>query len=894
MSTLTLAGEWKLEEPVDLRRTILLPGTLDTNGIGYADFERSADYCCLQNEPISCRLTRKHTYEGTAIMSRRLNVKPPYNKRIFFEVERARQLSVNINNQIISPYRPQTLVTPHIFELTDHLTGDDNLMVESENAYRNMPHDAIIKSSMATDHTQTNWNGLLGYLRLRIEEETFIDRIRVYPSKKSLTVKVDIDSRFGFEGRIRLTSTVLVKPVEQEISLNSGYRVITFEDLTLSSGIRRWDEYDGFLYDLTVEVLQGTGPRVETQSTVQFGIRDFGADSNGRLALNGRPFFLRGETNCAEFPETGYSPTELSDWMRILELYHSYGINIVRFHSHCPPEAAFEAADRLGMMMQPELSHWDCTHAFESDVSYTYYRTELEQTIDFLANHPSFVMLTLGNELSAGQLGHERMSSLLEVAHDIDSTRLYANSSNPFYGKLGNDSCNDVYTSASYKNQDMRCCFENVSGSINASYPGSMHSFKSAMKAYRRNNKVPVFGFEVGQYEVLPDFREIDEFAGVTRPDNYSLVQERAEKAGIDQNTWDAYVSATGELSRLCYREEVESVLRTPEMSGLSLLGLQDFPGQGTALVGMMDAHLQPKRFSFAQPERFRSFFAPQLPLLLLERYTYTSNQTLKGQVCVANYGRSVLEGDLHLHLRAGQTNFRKVIPKVRCPVGKLTVVGQFRFPLNFVARNLRCELNVEIDGATNSYPIWIYFDQPITRPVSIHESRFFDDEAKRILSDGGTVYLSPDSSVEALPQSVQAHFSPDFWSVGTFSAQSGTMGQFIDKSHPLFDNFPTEEFTDWQWWPMAKQRAIILPKRYASIITEMDSYAYLRSMTQLLECRCGRGRLFLSSLGLQNLLQYPEARALEMCIYQYLDSAQFKPSQYIDDRIISNLVAER
>ena len=127
---------------------------------------------------------------------------------------------------------------------------------------------------------------------------------------------------------------------------------------------------------------------------------------------------------------------------------------------------------------------------------------------------------------------------------------------------------------------------------------------------------------------------------------------------------------------------------------------------------------------------------------------------------------------------------------------------------------------------------------------------------------------------------------------MGTFKDQSGTMGQFIQADHPVFADFPTDSHTDWQWWPMATQRAIILPERYQSIITEMDSYAYLRPMTQLLECRCGKGRLLLSSMGLQNLTEYPEARALQASIYRYLGSKDFDPHQRIDPEVIDQLVA--
>ena len=892
MIKVALTGAWQVQSPSELQGTVLLPGTLDTNGLGHDDQELSDDYGSGKPGPIGSRLTRRHTFEGTVRLSRQIRWSPQPGRRVFFEVERARRLEVRVGERLVEPYRPQTLNTPHVFELTGLLTGDDLLQVDSDNAYQGMPHDAIVDSSTATDHTQTNWNGLLGNIGLRVEEDTFVDSIRAYPHGDALTVEADVDSRQGFHGRLRLSSDALAQPLEVGADLEPGRRTLTWPDLPLDAHVDRWDEYQGCLHGMAIELLPPDGSRVLSRVSTDFGIRDFAADEQGRLALNGRAFFLRGEANCAEFPQTGFPPMDVGSWIRILEAYRSYGVNVVRFHSHCPPEAAFIAADRMGMMMQPELSHWDCHHAFQEDVSYRYYRTELEQTLLFLANHPSFVMLTLGNELSADATGHQRMAQLIEDARSIDDTRLYANSSNPHYGQLGSDDCNEVYTSESYKGHDLRCCFADMRGSTNAVHPGTAHNFEDSMQAVRKECTVPVYGFEVGQYEVLPDFREIEEFTGVTRPDNYTMIRDRVRESGLDQRTWQDWVAATGELSRICYREEVESVLRTPSMSGLSLLGLQDFPGQGTALVGMMDAHLHPKRFPFARPERFRSFFTDQLPLAVMDRYAYTSQEKLSGTVKVANYGRRTLQGDLRLQLQGQGVDLERVFRQVACPVGKLTDFGAFELPLDGVEGNQRCRLSLEIDGVTNVYPVWVYRDSKPERPGGLYEARRFDQQARRVLDQGGTVYLSPDSTAQSLPRSVQAHFSTDFWSVGTFKDQSGTMGQFIQADHPVFADFPTDSHTDWQWWPMATQRAIILPERYQSIITEMDSYAYLRPMTQLLECRCGKGRLLLSSMGLQNLTEYPEAQALQTSIYRYLGSKDFNPRQRIDPEVIDQLVA--
>ena len=116
-------------------------------------------------------------------------------------------------------------------------------------------------------------------------------------------------------------------------------------------------------------------------------------------------------------------------------------------------------------------------------------------------------------------------------------------------------------------------------------------------------------------------------------------------------------------------------------------------------------------------------------------------------------------------------------------------------------------------------------------------------------------------------------------------------MGQLIDRKHPIFRDFPTDTHTDWQWWPMATQRAFILPENYQAIIAALDSYAYLRPLAQLLECRCHGGRLLISSMGLQNLQQYPEARALLGSIYQYIVSEDFKPEQEINFTWIQQII---
>lgn len=911
----SLQGMWTVEIGDGVIYSMRLPGTLDENQIGQKDqgtrqwhpdsaLGGIAETC--HTDIIATRFTRRYTYEGEVRMTRKIDetigeavaAEIAEGKRVFLEAERARVLRLLVDGREVPDFTEPSISTRHVFEVTDLIRKNSELTLLGDNRYPGLPYDDILYSSAATDETQTNWNGVLGYLRLRTEEQVFSDDIRVYPAQKLLSVKMNLYAGSPYSGTIRLHCDALQEDVAMEVSVSEAVTELCLNGLRLKDNVKRWDLEEGNLYELSVSMTHG-----ETKKVV-FGVRDFGDDGRGRLAVNGRTIFLRSETNCAVFPETGYPPMEVEAWKDILESYRSYGVNCVRFHSHCPPEAAFTAADQIGMLMQPELSHWNPRDAFASEESCRYYRTELIQVLCTLANHPSFVMLSFGNELHAGRKGHERMRALLQLAQETDATRLYTDASNGHYGAVGCEEKSGFYTAANFYDRMLRGASANRQGHINNRYPDARSNYDASMKQLRREYAKPVFSFEV-----LPDFGELETFKGISDPGNLRLIRERVKEQGLDQ-VWGKYVEATGELSRIGYREEVEAAMRTKELSGISLLGLQDFPGQGTALVGMLDSHLRPKPCHFAQPEQFRSFFRDQLPLVLLPKYTWINTEKLRARVQIANFGKRDICGApeyaLTLQRRDGkgysyagcgpeeEALIRGTLPPVNCPAGRLTEAGEVKIDLEALSLDRPAQLNltVRIDGISNLYPVWVYPQSMPECPEGIYETGSLDDRAKEILRTGGKVYLTPPSTKEALPSSIQAQFTTDFWSVGTFPEQEGAMGQLIDDSHPIFDRFPTEFHTNWQWWPMASQRAVILPERYEAVITEMDSYAFLRPMAQLLECRCGNGKLLFSSMGLQDLQQYPEARALLNAIYRYMESERFVPKQEIALEVIEGLLA--
>ncbi len=864
--SIDLSGPWRCEIP-GKAGFVRLPGTLDEAGMGFPDTvaapwhpDEPVNEALRGGDAIATRLTRKVTYEGPAKFTRRVRTEIPAGRRVLLECERARALELYVNGVRARELTEPTLSTPRRFEVTGLLTGDDEFTFISDNSYPGLPRRAIVTSSTATDETQTNWTGILGAVRLTVHGPAIFTSLRVYPRGGGLLVRWEIDGETA-------EPVILASPALRALAVAEAGAGEC--EPPLRPDARRWDVDEGNLYELTASLGEET-------ETVRFGIRDFGA-LNGQFALNGRKIFLRSEANCAVFPETGHEPTDVKSWRRIIGTYRSYGVNHLRFHSHCPPEAAFAAADELGVLMQPELSHWDPRDAFGDEASRTYYRAELRAILREYANHPSFVMLTLGNELQAGEEGHRFMEELLDLAHATDPTRLFAPGSNNHYGERRTERGADFYTSFSYLGRPLRATMDGMRGWLNEG--GSPDTdYSEAMAAVRADFSGPVMSFEVGQYEILPDFGEIDDFHGVTDPANLRLIRDKVEGRGL-MPRWRAYTEATGELALLCYRAEVEAALATPGFGGISLLGLQDFPGQGTALVGMLNSHLKPKPGAFAAPERFRAFFSDCLPLLRFDRRTFNVSDGLFVPAVMANYGKTAAVGAPLWSLTGPGVDVGGSLMPVRVEPGSLARLGTVAMPLKGLPAPARYTLALELDGHRNEYGIWVYTDGAPVCPPSVYECRELDERAEEVLRGGGCVLLAPDSTEEALPNSVNGQFSTDFWSVGTFPWQSGAMGMFIDKNHPIFRDFPTGSHTDWQWWSMAGARAVRVPAGTESVVTLLDSYAYLRNLSYIFECRCLGGRLMVCTLGLRDI-DAPEARALRRAVYTYMTSPDFAPSQ--------------
>lgn len=881
---LSLAGTWQLTAG-GLHAAMSLPGTLDTAGLGRPE------------PPQAGRLTRRRTAEGAACWSRTITLPPAEGGRLFWEVARARQLSAAADGMPLPALVPPTLSTAALFELTPWAGRTVTLALTSDNTYPGWPAGAITCASAATDETQTNWNGILGTLQVVRRPAVCILAVRAYPAGDRLDLAVDVAAAPAALARASLTVTgpALAVPVRRipdalvpcAAAAPGAATTLWLRGLAVRADAPRWDEYDPQLTALTAALYLPGEDRPADTAEARFGLRDFSV-RDGRLTLNGRTIFLRGEANCCVFPRTGHPPMDKAAWAGLLAQYAAYGVNCVRFHSWCPPEAAFAAADEAGMLLQPELSDWNFRNALEGPAAEAYYERELRQILWAYANHPSFVMLSLGNELGNGAAGRAAMHRLLEAARRADPTRLYASASNDSYGEKGPDAASDFFTAMANRGAMLRATSSPLIGHLNREPPDTRHEYTAAAEAGRGGQAV--FGFEVGQYEIWPDFAQLSRYDGVTLPHNLAMIRRRAAETGADAY-WTAGVAASGALARLCYKEEVEAVLRTPAMSGLSLLGLQDFPGQGTALVGMMDALAAPKPYAFAAPARFRAFFAPVVPLARFDRYAWAAGDRFAADLALAHYGRQPVAGALHWSLYDDTAGRMLAAGDCGGPFapGGLREAGAIACPLPDDGRAHRLTLRLRAGSAANDYPLWCYPAAPAQPPSGVRVLTRLSDADLGWIAAGGRALLDPDAA--ALPGSLPCAFSTDFWSVGTFPEQTGTMGLLIDPAHPALADFPTEFYANWQWWAPAQGRALPLPDGVRPIVRVLDSVTRLGNWALAWEAQLGRGRVLLSGMALHAHLDRPECAHLLRCLARYLAAAD-RPAPALSPEALRALVA--
>ena len=853
----SLAGPWKFQldaskSGVDAKwfakslageGTIQLPGTMDDAGLG----PRNTKPPTLEGP------YRLHDYAGPAWYQRDIDIPAAWNgKRVTLFLERCRWVtSVWLDERFIGTR--DSLIAPHCYDFgIGAAPGRHRLTICVDNSVKINLGRFV---SAMFGGTWGNMNGIVGRIELAATPPVWLDTVQVYPDvdRHLARVAVKIGNATGTAGHATLS--VGKQTFEATWDAHGGSAEIEV-DMT---GAKLWDEFSPSMQELIVKL-------GDDERRVRFGMRKFAAQGTN-FTMNGRPLYLRGTLECSVWPLTGYPPTEVPAWQRIYRIMKSYGLNHIRFHSWCPPEAAFAAADIEGIMIQAEGPMANVS-AGSDPARDAFIEAEFQRIVDTYGNHPSFCTMTLGNEYGGKS---DLLTHWVDMLIKRDPRHLYSSASS------AQTTANRQWT-------------EGGAGR-GVHDPGTMRDVRDVVAKDPR----PTIGHEIGQWMFWPDSREINQWSGVMALKNFEMVRDDLEKKHLLELE-PQFIQACGKHAVLLYKEEIEVLLRTPGYGGFSLLDLHDYPTQGTALVGPLDAFWNSK--GFITPEAYQKFCGPTVPLLRMPKRTYAVDEPFTATADLSHFGPADLAGaqpawsikDAGGHEIAGGS-----LPPVNVPTGKLTALGSFTASLAKATAPAKLTVTLTVANHSNEWEIWVYpAKAPTVPPVTVVTSQEWDDATKSALAGGKRVVLFPARTNRSL--TLRGSFMPVFWSPVWFpSQQPNTNGILCDPQHALFARFPTDLHSNWQWWHLLNHsRTLMLddtPATFRPIVQVVDNFARNHKLGNLFEARVDKGSLLVCTIDLQRLApDHPEADQLLKCIYAYAGSSAFQPASALETSVLDKL----
>lgn len=913
VDSISLAGRWQFEiDSTDkgitgkwfarkLNDTIHLPGTMAENRKGnditlrtkwtgsiydssWFYNPRMAKYRQPGNIKIPFWLTPAKHYVGAAWYRKEVNIPADWaDKRVVLFLERAHtETRLWVDDREIG--MRNSLVAPHEFDITGKISPGKHtisLCIDNRTKAINVGPD----SHSITDHTQGNWNGVVGKIELTAGAKTYFDDIQVYPdlNRKTAHVKIAIKSSgSGATGKIMLNArsinTAIVQniPVVNEIfTIKDGVALLEL-DLPIGDKMQTWDEFNPALYQLTATLV--TDKKEQDTRRVAFGMHEFKADGRS-FVMNGKPAFLRGTVNNCEFPLTGYAPMTVPEWTRIFKICRAHGLNHMRFHSWCPPEAAFIAADAEGFYLQIEGPSW-ANHGSGIGLGRPidqYIYDETNRISKVYGNHPSFCMLAYGNEPAGKQV--EFLTQFNDYWKAKDSRRLYT-------GASVGGSWPVIQNNQYMVRGGARGLAWNQRPESNSDYGKDIAQFN-----------VPFVAHEMGQYCAFPDFKEIAKYTGVYRAKNFELFQEDLADHGMSDEA-EKFLMASGKLQALCYKNEIEKAMRTPGYSGFELLSLNDYPGQGTALVGVLNAFWDSKGYITAK--EFSRFCNATVPLARMPKFVYNNNETFKAGIELFNYGRELkgtalnwtISDEQHHIIAKGSTAKKDFI------IGNCQQAGSVEAPLSAITSPQKLKFEVSVAGTTyaNDWDIWVY---PSALPKVNNEVYYctaLDDQAKDVLAKGGKVFLNGAGKVVKGKEIIQ-NFTPVFWNTSWFKMRPPhTLGFVCDPKQAMFADFPTAGYSDLEWWDVLKGAQVMhledFPENFRATVQPIDTWFMNRRLGLIIEAKVGKGSIIVSGADLSPEIgdDRPAAKQLYYSVIEYMNSAKFKPATELDLNLIDDV----
>lgn len=914
--TISLAGKWNFSmdrndkgisekwHSKKLGDIITLPGSLAENNYGddpslttpwvgnifdstWFKDPQMAKYRSPDNFKPPMWLTPSKYYRGVAWYQKEVDIPAEWNgKTIELFLERCHwETQVWVDDNHVG--KRNSLGTPHVYDLSNELKpGKHRISIRVNN---DVVIDVGVNSHSISDHTQSNWNGIIGKMELRALSTVRITSMRISPdiSQKKAEVKIHTSNTSGktWKGKLILSAKSSTGKQLPEIVIDHTIRNVN-DSATLSyqvgDAMELWSEFNPVTYSLTAR-LEGKRKYVEDTYESVFGMREFKVENN-QISVNGNPVFLRGTLECAIFPLTGYPSMEKSYWEKIYKTSRKHGLNHIRFHSWCPPEIAFTVADEMGFYLQVECGSWanQSTTIGDGKPVDGFIWEESKRIVERYGNHPSFCMMAYGNE--PGGKNHKiYLAKFVDYWKKKDSRRIYTSGAGwPMIPE------NEYHNDSKPRIQRWE---EGLKSIINAEPPRTDYDWSEIIEPYDR----VVVSHEIGQWCVYPNFKEIRKYTGVLEPRNFELFQETLTENKMGHLA-DDFLEASGKLQTLCYKADIEAALRTPGFGGFQLLDLHDFPGQGTALVGVLDAFWDEK--GYVTPEEYRRFSSETVPLARLSKMVYRTGETLVANVEFAHFGEKPLTNvSVYWKLKSPENNEEIATGKwdnVNLSLGNNQKVGDVSYRFKSIKGPSKLKLIIGIEGTEfeNDWDIWVYPSDLEVLPGDIVVTQKWDENTKKALDSGKKVlFVLEENSLKAEKGGdVAVGFSSIFWNTSWTKGQAPhTLGILCNPQSEIFKDFPTEFHTNWQWWELIHgAQALVLDDLDPSLdpaVRLIDTWFKNRRLAMLFEANVGNGKLVVSSMDLlKDHNSRPAAKQLYYSILQYMQRDAFDPKAKLSE----------
>ncbi len=863
-----LEEKWFLNELEE--KCFTIPGTTTSNNLG----DKVAIEKRLSKEGVKS-LRQDKKYIGVLWLQKTFTLNEiKSDEAIYLYLERIIfKSSLWIDSQYVG--EEDSLSTAHRFDITKFVKSNGTHTVTIRIDNRDV-HNIGPYPSAYTEETQTIWNGIVGKVHVeKLPLQNIQNLILGLSNTRELDVRFDLN--FGYEEDIKSKVRVEIKDNYESIQVFEDSLVIEKNkrdlqlNFQLSESVKLWDEFDPSLYDfkITIEVFDDV---VVFEKLLGFRFLE---SSGGILRINGVQSFLRGNIDCCIYPLTGHPPMNKEEWERVFRVSKDYGLNHVRFHSWCPPEEAFNAADEIGVYLQVEAPMWlDTWTEFAVGTykeHYDYFPKEAERIVKAYSWHPSFCFFSNGNELNGDFNLLENMIKGLKV---INPHILYTLTTN-WDRKINSE--DDIFIAQSVDGIGVRGQYF-----LDKMVEGSILSFEEGVS----KRDVPVISHEVGQYVVYPNVEEIEKYTGVLKPTNFEVIKQDLVENDLLKYIKD-YVQGSGKLSCSLYKAELEASLKTKNMAGIQLLGLQDFTGQSTATIGILDVFYDSK--GIIEPKDFRSFCDSLVPMVNVPKFKFNTEEDFEARVVIANYRKETLREvkvKVSVIKENGDVVLENIFELVELPVGvtEISEVVRGKIFKGLRGRN-KCVLKVELIDydKVNCWDLWVYEDTDVVKFSNYFEE--FNSELVEKLERGESVILCP--KVDTIKNLGPSTYFPVFWSPVHFASKD-PCGIIVDTKNPLFtDYFKTDIYGSYEWKSFLENTVsmnIDELRSFEPLTMLVPNFFNNHKFTNLFEARVGKGKLILCMVDFKaKENDFVEIRYFKKALRDYVESKDFNPSQELD-----------